>query len=352
MVALPEPLPHIKRSQRHALHGQRHTTHGPRPDGRTGRPRAGPEWARGPGTVADELYGLAPADFIARRDGRAAEARRAGDRDLADAIKKLRRPSAGAWLANLLVRQRHEQVSDLLNLGTALRDAQARLAHDDVRKLSKERRRLVAGLVDEALGLARDLGQPVSSATVRELEGTLEAALLDTGAAQALASGRLAAGLRYMGLGWSGPVDMAPGGAEDETVGPALPNPERTKASVEAEKTEDAETADKAERERHVAAGEALRQAEAAAARSEQDAQDCQRRVQEARQERDRCHQESADLEQRLRELRAAGQQAERHLREAEKELGDAEHRARTAQDRLAEAYLKMSKVFVASSTK
>ncbi|MGA3220105.1 MAG: hypothetical protein ABSE77_13685 [Acidimicrobiales bacterium] len=91
----------------------------------------------GPGTVADELYGLAPADFIAGRDARAAEARHSGDRELADAVKKLRRPSGGAWLANLLVRQRHEQVLDFLDLGAALRDAQARLAHDDLRKLSK-----------------------------------------------------------------------------------------------------------------------------------------------------------------------------------------------------------------------
>jgi hypothetical protein len=295
----------------------------------------------GAGTVADELYGLAPADFIAGRDARAAEARRSGDRELADAVKKLRRPSAGAWLANLLVRQRHEQVSDLIDLGTALRDAQARLAHNDLRKLSKERRRVVAGLVDEAIGLARDLGQPVSEAATRELEDSLEAALVDTGAAQGLASGRLTTGLRYMGLGWSGPVDIAPGKTEDKTVGPALAIPERTKGRLEAEKTKRAETAEKAEkaeRKRLVAAGEALRQAEAAAARSERGAQDCQRRVQEARQERDRCHQESADLEQRLRKLRAAGQQAERHLQDAEKELGDAQRRARTAQDRLAAA--------------
>ena len=71
-------------------------------------------------TVADELYGLRPADFTSARDAKAAEARTSGDRQLATQIKALRRPTTSAWLANLLARTRSEQVTQLLDMGESL----------------------------------------------------------------------------------------------------------------------------------------------------------------------------------------------------------------------------------------
>jgi hypothetical protein len=55
-------------------------------------------------STLDELYALRPQEFTAARDARAAEARRAGDRELADRIRALRRPTLSAWAGNLLVR--------------------------------------------------------------------------------------------------------------------------------------------------------------------------------------------------------------------------------------------------------
>lgn len=74
-------------------------------------------------TVADELYGLTPAEFTAARDSRVADARRARDRELAVAVKALKRPSVGAWLANLLVRRGPDEVDRLLSLAADLREA-------------------------------------------------------------------------------------------------------------------------------------------------------------------------------------------------------------------------------------
>ncbi|MDQ6782683.1 MAG: hypothetical protein M3063_04420, partial [Actinomycetota bacterium] len=71
--------------------------------------------------VANELYGLTPSTFTAARDDKAVALRRSGDRELATAIKKLRRPTTGAWLTNLLVRERHDAVLQLLELGAATR---------------------------------------------------------------------------------------------------------------------------------------------------------------------------------------------------------------------------------------
>jgi hypothetical protein len=78
-------------------------------------------------SIADELYGLPPAKFTAARDSHAAAARRSGDRELAAAIKGLKRPTSSAWLVNLLVRRQRQQVEELLDLGTAMRQAQEHL---------------------------------------------------------------------------------------------------------------------------------------------------------------------------------------------------------------------------------
>ncbi|CAM5275573.1 hypothetical protein SALBM135S_10142 [Streptomyces alboniger] len=74
-------------------------------------------------TVADELYGLRPEEFTAVRGRRAAAARKAGERSLAERIAALRRPTLAAWSCNLLVRGRPGQVRPLIRLGEALRQA-------------------------------------------------------------------------------------------------------------------------------------------------------------------------------------------------------------------------------------
>jgi hypothetical protein len=156
--------------------------------------------------VADELYGLSPSEFTHERDGRVADARKAGDRDTADAIKKLRRPSAGAWMANRLVREHGGEVERFLALAEQLREAQARLEGDSLRRLSREGRDAVAALVRDASTLARSDGLAVSASALEDLEATLDAALADPVAGEALRAGRLTSALRYSGLGLSSPA--------------------------------------------------------------------------------------------------------------------------------------------------
>ena len=63
--------------------------------------------------IADELYRLPLSEFTSSRDARAAEAARAGDRELSAAVKKLAKPTTGAWLANLLAHERPDDVENL-----------------------------------------------------------------------------------------------------------------------------------------------------------------------------------------------------------------------------------------------
>jgi exonuclease VII small subunit len=200
--------------------------------------------------VADELYGLPPSEFTHARDTRIADARKAGDRATADALKKLRRPSAGASMANHLVRERSGEIERFLALASQLRDAQAKLDGDSLRRLSKEGRDAVAALVRDASTLARRDGLAVSAAAFEDLEATLDAALADPVAGETLRAGRLTTALRYSGLGLSSPTTPSPArGSQDRGDRPVLAAAERelARASQELERVlaqlKDAETA-------------------------------------------------------------------------------------------------------------
>src|SRR3546814_16382925 len=88
--------------------------------------------------AADELYALTLAEFTAAR-GAMAKQLRTQDRPLADRIKTLRKPSTAAWVVNVLARREHEQVSQVLEVGAALREAQASLDGDEMRALTRQR---------------------------------------------------------------------------------------------------------------------------------------------------------------------------------------------------------------------
>ena len=143
-------------------------------------------------SAADELYGLPPEEFTGARDERVRAAREAGDRKLAAALGKLRRPTVSAWVLNLLIRDQPEVAEQLVELGAELRRAQEQLSGPALRELATQRQRLVSALVRSARKLAAEAGHPVSAATGFELEQTLHAALADPDVAAEVGSGRLA----------------------------------------------------------------------------------------------------------------------------------------------------------------
>src|SRR5258708_4361550 len=149
-----------------------------------------------------ELYRVAPALFTAARETLVAEARQAGDTELASSLKKLRKPSVGAWLANLLVFEQPSDVEHLLDLGAELRSPKRKLDGEQIRRVSKEKGDVVSTLVREARSKASRAGQSVSAAASQELEATLEAAFADPQAAESLLGGSLSGALHYSGLGF------------------------------------------------------------------------------------------------------------------------------------------------------
>ncbi len=152
-------------------------------------------------TVAYELYGLPLNEFTAARDARASEARKAGDTELANSLKRLRKPSTAAWMANLLVRERPREIERLIKLGTTLRSDQ-NLEGARIRRATKQKAETMSELLRQAATIAKRAGLPLSQSIEQDLESTFDAAFSDPGSAESLREGCLTTALHYSGLGF------------------------------------------------------------------------------------------------------------------------------------------------------
>jgi hypothetical protein len=147
---------------------------------------------------AADLYRLPPEEFTAARDDEAKAAKAEGDADAAKELKALRKPSVAAWLVNVLVAEQPDLVEQLLTLGPALAEAQAKGQGDQLRTLGAQRRDLVDAVVAQAVALA---GRSITAAVRDEVASTLETALADQEAAEAVRSGRLVRARSHAGFG-------------------------------------------------------------------------------------------------------------------------------------------------------
>jgi hypothetical protein len=180
--------------------------------------------------IAAELYLVPPARFVAARDQIVRQARAAGHRDLARELQSLRRPALSAWLVNALTRHQRDRMQELFALGRDLRQAQTRLDAEQLRRLPGRREELVVELLDWARRHAAEAGVRPTEAALAEVESTLQAGLVDLGAAAAVMSGHLARPMAHAGFGPLPQVESAggpsaaaplpePRPAEDELAG-------------------------------------------------------------------------------------------------------------------------------------
>ena len=151
--------------------------------------------------VAAELYALTPAEFTAARNEAAKQAKVDGDKALSERIQKVKKPSASAWVMNLLVREEPDEITQMLDVGEALQKAQADLDGDALRELNRQRRKLISVMAQKGRSLARDHGVKVSGAVAEQVEQTLHAAMVDSDAAAAVRTGMLVEPLSPEGFG-------------------------------------------------------------------------------------------------------------------------------------------------------
>jgi len=320
--------------------------------------------------AADALYALPRDEFTPARDDRVRNAKAAGDKSLAGQLGKLRRPTVAAWLVNTLARQHPEQLTELAGLGETMRAAHERLDGPALRRLSEQRRDLVTALGRSVRELAGSVGEEVSDAVGRELEGMFATALADPAAARALASGRLSSPKELASaaaLDWPA---IAPGARPrplpaSPTEPPAAPKPKPTAAAQPGTASKPTATAAKSDttpkpdtsRGPAAAAAEAppapnlaltrarqeLERLAAALADAEDRATAAHRDHETAAEEEAAAHRAVADRRAELIAAEAAEQQARQRARAArrtredtDRTLRDAVRRHGVARDRLA----------------
>lgn len=296
--------------------------------------------------AARELYAGSPDEFTAERDRRVREARDAGERDLAKALQGLKRPVVAAWAVNLLVREEAELLGQVLDVGDALREAQAGLEGDALRQLGRQRRQLIDSVVARARSLVAEHGGRLTSQAEQQVAATLQAALADPAAAQAVLTGLLVRPLESTGMGTvelRDHVATTPGRS-----GAASSAPRRKPRKSSDEEERQAQLREQAEERRRLkrqAAQERVADAQQALADAERSRDGVRQQHEEARAHVlhleariDELRRELADLES---QAEAACEQVEAH----EEELGDADVEVDEARAELGAARAELSEL-------
>ncbi|MED7923439.1 hypothetical protein SMD20_04325 [Nonomuraea sp. LP-02] len=282
--------------------------------------------------VADRLYALPPPEFTAARTAEARAAKDAGDARLAREIAKLRKPTVSAAAINRVARAHPGEVAELLEVGERLRAAWQEQDPGALAELTRRR-----GEVTGRLGrLVRQEGE-LSGAAAAEVEQTLDAAVVDAGAAEQVRRGRLARPLAYSGFAPAPtprerPVKKTRPG--EQAGGKKKPAPEQgqraggkrkpapeDEAAAARTREEDEATAARTREEEEAAAARAREEAAAAKARERAEAEAAHREWQEAVESAQRDFDERAAKVERL----------ERKLAKARAGLDDSGHRLEVA---------------------
>ncbi len=174
--------------------------------------------------IIDRLYGLPLAEFTVARNEAVGELRRAGQREAADRVKALAKPTVAAAAVNRLVREHRAEVGQFLRAAEVLRDAQFAGKGD-----------LAAATMREGEELERLVH--TGGEAVRQ---TLLAAAADEDAARQLVEARLERELALRGFGTL--LAHVPQAAAKPTAPPATqpkqPKPERKQADDRAARAE------------------------------------------------------------------------------------------------------------------
>jgi hypothetical protein len=156
--------------------------------------------------AAHELYGVPLDEFVAARDVLARELRGAGEREAADSVKRLPKPSVPAWAINRLVRERPDEIAHLLRSGDHLRNVQEWLLRreadpTDLRRAVESERAAVGGLVGRAADVLTAAGRAPRGDVLERIGETLHAAAADAEVRDDVERGRLVRDRASVGLG-------------------------------------------------------------------------------------------------------------------------------------------------------
>ena len=152
----------------------------------------------------DGLFELPLDEFTSARNELAKQLAKDGDKERADEVRALSRPSAPVWAINQLARREKAGTRALLDAAAKLRRAQERAlgggGSDALRSAQTDEREAVRVLTRRAEEILGEAGKPATRATVERIHETLGAAARDEDARAALKAGRLTSELKLSGF--------------------------------------------------------------------------------------------------------------------------------------------------------
>lgn len=290
--------------------------------------------------AVDELHASSLGEFVANRNDLAKQLRTGGDRDAADRVKALAKPSVTAWATNRLVHHHRDAFARFMEGSERTREAQQG-SGADLAAVREEHRTALQDLLDLAAAILTGAGNAAGKAQIRAISGNLEALAAGDEATGGAIAGRLTADLSAPGfgafagfaIGEPGPTTEKSGKDADKPPGkPAPKAPPRKSAGGKrktgpaARKTKPGSTAAKTKAKKAATRARATAQKRLAEAR--QAARDAQRQRESA--------QRKAKASVKKREIAA------RAVERAAKMLAEAEADSRAATDAAAAAVTEL----------
>ena len=222
--------------------------------------------------ITDRLYALPPEEFTRARNQAERELRKAGEREQADKVKALRKPTAAAGAVNRLVREHRPEVDAFLAAAATLRDAQF----------------AGKGNIASAALAQRDALEKLVSLGGESVRATLQAAAVDDNTARDLLAARLVREPEPAGFGTL-LAHSEPKAAKASTAARAAPGKRGTPAPARPD--DSAARAQLQEAKKALGAAEAEeRQAQRRWAETQRDLEKAQAAVEKAQRELDRLH--------------------------------------------------------------
>jgi len=256
-------------------------------------------------TDIDELFKLPLSEFIAARKTLIARLKKGGDKDEAQRVNALTKPSVSAWTVNQLYWNYRDEFDELIATGQRFRKAQTSGKVANMREALDARREALSNLSDLATEILREGGHNPSLDTLRRITATLEALSAST-TSDGPRPGRLT-------------QDVDPPGFD--SFGSFTPSPVATKRTTEPPRTtpQKKSAAPKENQQKASTAAEAKRREQR------------QGRINSAKASLQNTKKAATAAQAQVKSLEAAQKRAEAAAREAEKQKRHADERYKKA---------------------
>jgi hypothetical protein len=143
-----------------------------------------------PPRALEEVYAVPPADFTRTRNAKAAALAKAGQREAAAALRRLRRPAATLWAVNQLGRLDARRLDAFIDAVARLRRTQLR-DPQAVGEAVQHQRATLDALLEVARTHLAENGLGAGPEALRRISSTLQGAAVDSRHADDLRHGRL-----------------------------------------------------------------------------------------------------------------------------------------------------------------